>query len=414
MATMALKDVSRFVLTGSATGVVRAAIAGVRATVRGPRLPDAANAERNADRAGPSPLDPGVSRVIKEAVEWICRAQSRSTSRDGGVARHYSLIDGWSASYPETTGYIVPTLLAYASASADEAMRARAMRMLDWLVSIQLPDGGFQGGTVGATPVVPVTFNTGQILLGLAAGVEECGAYEEALMRAADWLVEAQDADGAWRRFPSPFAAPGEKTYDTHAAWGLLQAARVRPDAGYADAALANVRWALSHQHENGWMDRCCLSDARQPVTHTIGYALRGVIEAYRFSSDQRLLESSLRMADGLLSAMRDDGYLPGRLDRRWRATVPWVCLTGTMQIAACWLLLHRITGERKYLDAGTIANRYVRRTVKVDGRPDTRGAVKGSFPVSGEYGQFQYLSWAGKFLVDANVLERELRDEDA
>jgi hypothetical protein len=48
---------------------------------------------------------------------------------------------------------------------------------------------------------------------------------------------------------------------------------------------------------------------------------------------------------------------------------------------------------------------------VKIEGRPETRGAVKGSFPVSGEYGHYQYLSWAAKFLVDANVLERESRE---
>ena len=404
-------DVSRFGLGRSAYGAMRAAIAGALSSVRRPRLPDAAIAERNADRAGLSPLDPGVSRAVEAAVGWLCRAQDHSASRDGGVARHFGLIDGWSTSYPETTGYIIPTLLAYAAGSADEAVRGRARRMLDWLVSIQLPCGGFQGGTIGATPVVPVAFNTGQILLGLAAGAREFGVYEESLVRAADWLSETQDPDGAWRRHQSPFAAPGEKSYDTHAAWGLLEAARVTSDPSYADAALANVRWALSHQHENGWIDRCCLTDASQPLTHTIGYALRGVIEACRFSGDPLLLEASRRTADGLLSAMREDGHLSGRLDRRWRKTVSWVCLTGTAQIAACWLLLHRMTGERKYLEAGALANRYVRRSLKIDGRLDTRGAVKGSFPISGEYGHYEYLSWAGKFLVDANVLEQGIRE---
>ena len=37
------------------------------------------------------------------------------------------------------------------------------------------------------------------------------------------------------------------------------------------------------------------------------------------------------------------------------------------------------------------------------------RGQVKGSFPVDGAYGRFQYLNWACKFTVDANLLERRV-----
>ena len=72
--------------------------------------------------------------------------------------------------------------------------------MLDWLVKIQLGNGGFQGGLIDSEPVVPVTFNTGQILLGLAAGVREFSdQYRLAMCRAADWLVRTQDSDGCWR-----------------------------------------------------------------------------------------------------------------------------------------------------------------------------------------------------------------------
>ena len=34
---------------------------------------------------------------------------------------------------------------------------------------------------------------------------------------------------------------------------------------------------------------------------------------------------------------------------------------------------------------------------------------MNGSFPVDGEYGKFEYLSWAAKFFIDANILELEL-----
>jgi hypothetical protein len=263
---------------------------------------------------------------------------------------------------------------------------------------------------IDQTPVVPVTFNTGQILMGLAAGVREFGnSYVGAMTRAADWLADTQDPDGCWRRFPTPFAAPGEKVYETHVAWGLLEADRARSNDRYRRAALANVDWALTHQSANGWFDSCDLEDPVAPLTHTLGYALRGVIEAYRTSKAPVYLECARKTADGLLSALEPDGRLPGRLDRRWRGKVRWACLTGIAQIAACWLLLYQETADKKYRDAAVLSNRFVRRTVRIDGPLDSRGGVKGSFPVDGGYGQYQYLNWAAKFLVDSLLLERAL-----
>jgi hypothetical protein len=380
-----------------------------------PPLPPAVAAERREDRAGLPDTDPGIDRAIDEAIAWLGRAQDHSRSHDGGLARHFSLLDGWGPSYPETTGYIVPTLIAYAEphkGEKGEEARQRARRMLDWLVSIQFPEGGFQGGTIGESPVVPVTFNTGQILLGLASGVVAFGdIYRGPMRRAADWLVNTQDADGCWRKYPTPFAEPGEKAYETHVAWGLLEAARVEGAGGgrYADSAMANVRWALGLQRVNGWFEKCCLNDERQPLSHTIGYVLRGLVEAYLFTRDSAVLEAARKTADGLLTAIRGDGFLPGRIGPDWRGTVRWSCLTGTVQIAYSWFVLYQHTGCSEYREAAGAANRYVRRTIKVDGPPETRGAVKGSFPVHGGYGTYQYPNWACKFMIDSNLLERQV-----
>ena len=74
-------------------------------------------------------------------------------------------------------------------------------------------------------------------------------------------------------------------------------------------------------------------------------------------------------------------------------------------------MMLYEQTGEIKYLNAGLVANRFVRRTLNTANPEETRGAVKGSFPVNGNYGQYQYLNWATKFLVDANRLELRMQD---
>jgi hypothetical protein len=374
------------------------------------QLPAAAKAEASKDSRGLPEHDPGIDRAVREAIVWLCRAQDASTTHDGGVARHFSLETGWGPSYPETTGYIIPTILSFARMTNDSALLDRAKRMLDWCCSIQFPDGAFQGGVIGAQPLVPVTFNTGQILLGLAAGASEFGEpYRTSMLRAADWLVATQDRKGSWRKNSSPFASPGEKTYDTHVAWGLFEAARVSPEKHYERAALANIEWALTQQLPNGWLANCCLSDYSIPLTHTLGYALRGFLEAFRFTGDQSLLLRARKTADGLLSALQPNGFLPGCLSSDWKPAAKWACLTGTVQVAHCWLTIYKSTGDVHYKDAAQKANRFVRRSQDVDARPEVRGAIKGSFPVNGEYGTNQYLNWAVKFFIDAKLLEQEV-----
>lgn len=375
-----------------------------------PQLPAAAKHQLHLDRAGLPAHDGGPAAVAAAGIEWLKRSQDGSAFRDGGSARHFSLKDGWSSSYPETSGYIVPTLIDYADRHNDRDLMDRAQRMLDWLVSIQFPEGGFQGGKVDATPHVPVTFNTGQILIGLAAGVRRFGdAYRVPMNRAAAWLRDTLDADGCWRKHATPFAAPGEKAYETHVSWGLFEAARLTADQGFGEAGLKQVRWALSRQQNNGWFASNCLSSPDAPLTHTIGYVLRGVIEAYRFAGDAEFLIAAQKTADALLTIIDDEGLIPGQLGKNWQPAVDWVCLTGSVQIAACWLLLFSMTGQCAYLDAARRANRFVRRTVHLVGNPDVVGGVRGAFPVNGDYGRFEYLNWAAKFCVDSNLMEADL-----
>ena len=377
------------------------------------RLSPAARSEQLSDRDGLPAFDPGPAAVVKACTDWLAAAQDHSASADGGVARDYSLQTGWSSSYPETTGYIIPTMIAMAQRTGDAALHGRARHMLDWCVAIQFDNGGFQGGKIDSTPRVPVTFNTGQILLGLAAGVAAYGdAYTEAMHGAARWLRDSQDADGCWRKYPTPFAQPGEKAYETHVAWGLFEADRVAPGHGYGAAGLRQVDWALTRQQPNGWFASNCLDDPALPLSHTIGYALRGLLEAYRYSARAGLLHAAMRTGAGVASAVTGDGYLPGRLGPHFEPGADYACLTGSAQNAHCLFLLYQLTGERRLLDAGRRLNRYVRRAVAIGGPAHIRGGVKGSFPVDGDYGTWSYLNWAAKFCIDANLLEMALDQE--
>ncbi|MBU0993166.1 MAG: terpene cyclase/mutase family protein [Proteobacteria bacterium] len=377
------------------------------------RTPFSGKTECLKDRKGLPSYDPGPSRCIDEAINWLVRAQDYSSTGDGGVARHYSYRKGWGPSYPETTGYIIPTIIKYASGHKNEDLMNRAEQMLDWLVSIQFSEGGFQAGTMNDRPAIPCTFNTGQILLGLAAGVRTFGnRYKKPMNKAANWLVATQDEDGCWRKFPTPFAAPGDKTYETHVAWGLLEAADADSNATYLSSALLNVDWAVRHQHDNGWFGKCCLEQPDSPLTHTLGYVFRGILEAYIRTRKPDLFQVCRKLSDGLLVPLGEDGFIPGRLSADWEGTVSWACLTGSAQIAYCWFVMYRLTGNKTYVDAALSVNRYIRRTQHTEGPDGTRGGIKGSFPVSGDYGKYEYLNWAAKFFIDANIMELELNDD--
>lgn len=352
--------------------------------------------------------DCGPVRAVELILDWLCRAQDMSPGRDGGVSGFYRLGAGWSASYPETTGYIVCSVIDQGLHRGDDSLLDRARLMLDWLVKIQFPEGGFQSGLIDAARPVPVTFNTGQALLGLARGTEVFGdRYRDAMARAANWLVETQDADGCWRRAPTPLAAPGEKAYETHVSWGLFEAARVSGRNSWGAAGLRQVRWAVGKQQPNGWMADCSMTDGA-PLTHALGYALKGIIEAYRFSNDRFFLDAAVSLADGLAGCIRQDGYLAGRLERDWSPAADWACVTGSSQIAWSLMFLGHHVDRARYRELARKLNQFVRRTIPTQGDANVIGGVRGSFPIDGDYFPFAFPNWAAKFTLDANQFELE------
>src|SRR4051812_11872639 len=76
-----------------------------------------------------------LGEQLDAAYQWICTAQDATP--DGGVSGCYNLLHGWAGSYPETTGYIIPTLLHYGRTKRIADARTRAIRMADWENEVQ-------------------------------------------------------------------------------------------------------------------------------------------------------------------------------------------------------------------------------------------------------------------------------------
>ena len=381
----------------------------LRAIRAHPLLNPTALAEGWRERLRGYAEDPEHEPHLVAAIEWLVRAQDATP--DSGVSRAFSLAwhpyfggRGWQPSYPETTGYIIPTLYAAGKRLGRADLAARAERAARWEIGIQLPTGAIRGGVIGA-PESPAVFNTGQVLLGWLAAFEETGEglFADAARRAARYLVATLDPDGHWRSDNSRFARADATLYNTRTAWALAEAGARLDDRRFTAAAARSLHAAADLQAPNGWLPSCCLSDPARPLLHTLAYGIRGLLEGGRVLGDAALLQAAERAAKALVAAVRPDGWMPGRYRPDWSAAVRWSCLTGQAQMANNWMRLAVIAGDSKWLEPVPAVLRFLKRTQnRHSAEPGVRGGIKGSWPVGGDYGAYEVLNWATKFFADA------------
>ncbi|MGO8898231.1 MAG: hypothetical protein ACLQU5_07760 [Isosphaeraceae bacterium] len=343
---------------------------------------------------------------LRACADWLVRAQDAGTDR--GVSYGATLDGDFQASYPETTGYIIPTFLDLARYYQDPSYRDRAIEMGRWEIAIQMSCGAVMGGPVNSNPT-PALFNTGMVLLGWSALYRETQElrFLEAADRAGRWMLEMQDPDGNWRRGNSEFANSNATLYNVKAAWGLCEAGKLGLGEEAIRAAVRNADYCLTRQKSNGWFAECDLEDPTQPLLHTIAYTMQGLIGIGRLTNRPDYFRAAETTARSLIRLMSPDGFLPGRIDDRFQGTVRWCCLTGTAQTSIVWSELFELTGDEAFREARQRANRYLMARHDVTNlNPAIRGAVFGSWPVWGDYGRLMVLNWATKFFVDAILLE--------
>jgi hypothetical protein len=344
---------------------------------------------------------------LEAVIGWLMRAQDRRDGMPdaGGVSAGWSFEDGWLPSYPETSGYIVETFIAAAPMLKRPELLDRAGHILDWELSIQLPDGAFPGhfGELGSRPVI---FNTAQIMHGMVAGYLELGRQEclESAVQAARWLVDQQDSDGCWRRSEHN-GIP--HTYNTRSAWALLRTGLLASEPGFVDAAVRNLEWALTQVTPSGWFRQNAFRIGEHPFTHTIAYAMRGFLEVGVLAGREQWVEMAARAARALAQAQRADGWLAGEFADDWRPAGNYCCLTGVAQVALIWQRLQQIDVDDAWQPAIDRALSYLKRNHRLTdaGGPED-GGIAGSAPIWGRYSRFEYPNWAAKFFADALLME--------
>jgi hypothetical protein len=354
----------------------------------------------------------GDDTRLVAAVAWVLRAQQATP--DAGVSLGYfpmEISGGWHPSYPETTGYLITSLLSYAAHYRREHVRQAALAMADWEVEIQMPSGAVQAGPVAPRDKqTPAAFNTGMALDGWCSAYEASREqrYLDAGLAAARFLVGDMDEAG-YIRTSGAFVSQGEtKTYNCLCAWAMLRMARLTADAGLERAAVRAVEAALKRQHGNGWFANNCLDMSSVPLTHTLGYTLQGVFEVGVLAERQDFIAAAERGLVNVLSRQRPNGFLAGRFDRHWKPAANYVCLTGSCQLAVVAYRFVELFGKRSFLAPADRVLAFVEATQRLDGEDaNLIGAIAGSYPILGGYKTGGYPNWATKYFIDALLRRR-------
>ncbi len=342
---------------------------------------------------------------LTATLDWLLRSIDAG---GGGSAAYFAPLRGWSAPYPETSGYIVPTLLEAATSLKHERAHAAALRVGEWLLALQQPQGWWPGGLHRqGQPGVASVFNTAQIVDGMSALATSTGQarWHDAALAAARWLAEGVDGQGQWSE--GNYRSGVNPSYYAQVAWPMLMAWKLGAGDTVREAAVRVLHRVAAQRLPNGVIRGWEFDPGRPAFTHTMAYTLRGLLESAWLLDDWASFGVPCELAIEKLARKAEftGGRLPGAYHEDWRAVDWYTCLTGNAQIALCLLRMDAHQPDLRLVNA---AAKLVDRVCAAQGLQSgdgVRGAVAGSQPLWGRYMTMRYPNWAAKYHADALMM---------
>jgi hypothetical protein len=370
-------------------------------------------------------LRDAVERVFDDEVHmravlgWLLYSQAITGT--GGFAAGYSFKDGWLPPYPETTGYIIPTLFDASAVMGDPQLRESAVTAAGWEVEIQLPSGAIQAGYRGTDPQrfwnddpVPAAFNTGQVVLGWNRAFQETGEsrFLDASVRGCRFLVECVDESGIFRRGLSPGPTNPTRAYYTRVAYAMAWTGRLTGEPTFEAVARRHLDWVLEQLQPDGWFLHAGFQDDDTPLTHTMAYTAEGLLDAGELLEEDRYIEASRRHVVAAAQACEGRGlFLPAHFTSGWKSADRYCCVPGNAQFATLWCRHGRRARDLSLVNTGLKMVDWLKQRQALDNvEPGIRGGLPGAWPIDGGYSIYSYVNWAAKYFVDALLEARVAR----
>ena len=290
-------------------------------------------------------------RSREKAISWFRRVV---ISGEG-----FPVSTGQNISYPEVTGYIIPTLY-------EVGEKDFARDLARWLISVQHSEGAFC-----APDGMPYTFDTGQVLRGLLTVLDDMPQVKEHTIRACDWILTQIQSDGkittpSTDMWHLPNDAMINDNIHLYILPPLIEAGKKFGKSEYEDA---------SHRALTYYKQRPDLISFTT-LSHFYGY----VMEALCVLGEKDLAKQGMEEVAALQKFNGSIPAYPG---------VDWVCTPGVAQLAIVWYKLGMS-------DRGDAALRYLKRI------QNDSGGFFGSYGRGANYFPRKELPWAAKYFLDA------------
>lgn len=354
--------------------------------------------------------------ALRAAIDWLCNAQDNN--RDGGISRGFSLVydpkfnkTGWQPSYPETSGYIIPTLLRAAQFLKEPNLIERTKKIAAWEISIMTSEGGIPGGNIGKDPK-PAVFDTGQVIRGFIALFEETKdtLYLDAATRAANWVLKNEFSNtGQWLAHNADSVNPTTTVYNIYAIVPIVYLGQLTHNTLFIDLGKRVAEFTLKQQNAVGWFKYCDFEDRTDALLHTLGYTIDGLWDIGILLNEERYLTAARLSVDNLLRHLDSKGLPKGRFNNIWQTTVDTYCLTGIAQIAITAIKIRSRYSDPSYTE---FIERSIAFLMSKQNMTDPSfgglGALWGSWPINGDYQPYQALNWAVKYLTDLLLMHQQ------
>ena len=341
------------------------------------------------------PVDDDAAH-LRLGVAWLLAAQRAG---GGGFAHSYHVLDGWQPAYPETTGYILPTLhrlhLLWGDAGLCDAVATAAR----WLEKIQAKDGSFLDLS-GQRQV----FDTGQILIGFNYLARHAADLisPDAHRAAARWLGGIQAADGSF----VAFAYKGRPhAYYSRVGAALIDAGQILGEPAIEAAGRRNLDWTIGQQQANGFF-KFASFDERPAFLHTIVYVLEGLLDGHAATGEPHYLAAARACAEHLYDASRRDGLLRSQYAEDFSVANAEYCMTGLAQWAGVCQRLAGAGETRAWIGQANASIAFLKAHQIRSRREHLNGGLMGSVPMWGRYLTGSIPNWGIKFFLDA-LLDR-------